>query len=207
MDRDEIKFDIIKECLKKFISSTLWIGSIDLILLIGLTQKQQNISVGQFIIPTQYVAILTALALLYFTISNIHKMDRIITLFNKIENPDKKLSIKEYLNLYPSILNPFAQHDDSSKSILFDNLGLGIQTIIYLTGISLSFKYFLPNNKVLIIIFIVFAILLFLFRQDLIQTEKEIDSIVTKQNKRIKNIFTFAFIALFLIVYFCLTLK
>jgi hypothetical protein len=207
MDRDEIKFDIIRECLKKFISSTLWIGSIDLILLIGLTQKQQNISVGQFIIPIQYVAILTAFALLYFTISNIHKMDRIIILFNKIENPDKKIGIKDYLNLYPSILNPFAQHDDSPKSILFDNLGLGIQTIVYLTGISLSFKYFLPNNKVLIVIFIVFAVLLFLFRQDLIQTEKGIDSIVTKQNKRIKNIFTFIFIAIFLIVYFCLTLK
>jgi hypothetical protein len=207
MDRDEIKFDIIKECLKKFISSTLWIGSIDLILLIGLTQKQQNISIGQFVIPIQYVAILTAFALLYFTISSIHKMDRIIILFNKIENPDKKLSIKDYLNLYPSILNPFAQHNDSPKSILFDNLGLGIQTIVYLTGISLSFKYFLPNNKVLIILFVILAILLFLFRQDMIHTAKEIDSIVSKQNKRIKIIFTYIFIALFLIVYFCMTLK
>ncbi len=206
MGRDEIKFDIIKECLKKIISSTLWIGSIDIILLIGLAQKQQNISIGQFFIPIQYVATLIAFALLYFVISNIHKMDRIITLFNETEDPDQKLCIKDYLNLYPSILNPFAQHNGNPKSILFDNLGQGIQTIVYLTGITLSFKYFLSFNKVLLIIFIVLAILLFLFRHDMIQTGKEIDGIVTKRNKRIKNVFTCIFIALFLIVYFCLTL-
>jgi len=200
MDRDEIKFDIIKECLKKIISSTLWIGSIDLILIIGLIQKQQNISVGQIFIPIQYVAILTCFALLYFTISNIHKMDRIITLFKNFENPEKKIIIKDYLNLYPSILNPFAQHDDNPKSILYDNLGQGIQTIVYLTGITLSFKYFLSNNKVLLIIFIVLVILLFLFRTEMIQTGKEIESIVTKRNKKIKNVFTYIFLSLFLIL-------
>jgi hypothetical protein len=198
MDSDDIKFDVIKECLKRIISNTLFIGTIDLILLLGLSQKQEAIAIAQFHFPIKYIALITLIALLYFTISGIHKFDRVLTLYKTIKNQEKKQLVKEYLNLYPTILNPFAEHE-SVNSAIFDHFALGIQSLFYLIGFSLSIRYLLPNSKSLVVVFIVTAIFLTLLRRDLILLEKEIDTIVTKRNKTIKTIFTFIFIGLYLV--------
>lgn len=207
MDSNEIKFEVIKQSLNRIISNTLWLGSIDIILLLGQFKESDNLTLGQFVMPIKYIAVSVILVLCYFTISMIQKYDRILTIYNSVEKVDKREKIKEYLNLYPSLLNPFAQHNESKFSIVYDNLGMGIQNATYAIGFSLSGLYIIPNNRLLIMVFTVILIVLFMLRQDYLRIEKRIDSIIDKQNRANKKIFSWILLITYFIIWLAATIK
>lgn len=204
MDKADIKYDIVKECLSKIISYTIWIGSIDLLLVFSFFQKQDKIVIGQFSLPSRHIAIFMFFVLLYFIISLTHKFDRIQGIYTSLDDNNEKINIKTYLNLYPSILNPFAEHDNSERSILFDNLGLGLQTFFYSMGFLMSIKYMVISNIWTLIIFICSFIILVLFRIDLINLVHKTDGVISKENQRLKRLFHYIFLVFTIVVYIIL---
>ncbi|HET6556412.1 MAG TPA: hypothetical protein VFG54_03800 [Prolixibacteraceae bacterium] len=204
MEKIDIKYDIVKECLSKIISYTIWIGSIDLILLYGFFQKQKNLIIGQFSIPSRHIAIYMFFILLYFIISLTHKIDRIQGIFNSLKDNEEKNVIKTYLNLYPSMLNPFAEHGEGERSILLDNLGLGLQSSFYLIGFLLSSKHIIVNNLWTGVISILLLGILYIFRQDLLYLENKMKGIVSEENRRIRRIFHIVFVIIISILNFLL---
>ena len=197
MDKEDVRFDVIKESLKKIIKYFIWIGTIDLFLLIGLFQKHDQIIIGQYSFPLRYITIFVMLALLYFTISVTHKLHRILALYKTSEKQDAKDNIKTFLNLYPSLLNPFAQHDEMEMSPFFDNLGLGLQTFLYSFGYLLSLHYISQTNK---IILITIVILLTLFHFDLGILLKNTYGILSEKNEKMKRNFSLFFLVSVIII-------
>jgi|GEM_PF-4102934 len=197
MDKEDVRFDVIKESLKKIIKYFVWIGTIDLFLLIGLFQKHDQIIIGQYSFPLRYITIFVMLALLYFTISITHKLHRILVLYKTSENQAAKDNIKTFLNLYPSLLNPFAQHDEMEMSPFFDNLGLGLQTFLYSFGYLLSLHYISQTN---IILLFVVVILLAIFRFDLAILLKKTHGILSEKNEKMKRYFSLFFLVLVVII-------
>lgn len=202
MDKIDIKYDIVKECLSKIVSYTIWMGSIDLILLYGILQKQNNITIGQLTIFSKYITFCMFCILMYFTISLIHKIDRINGIFKSLKDSEERKVIKTYLNLYPSILNPFAEHRDVAISKLLDNLGLGLQTFFYLSGFLLSIQYLVVNNIWGIIISLSLSVVLIIFRRDLLNLEHGMKGIVSSENQQYKIFFHQFFVVLVFILYF-----
>lgn len=197
MDKEDVRFDVIKESLKKIIKYFVWIGTIDLFLLIGLFQKHEQVIIGQYSFPLRYITIFVMLALLYFTISITHKLHRILVLYKTSENQDAKDNIKTFLNLYPSLLNPFAQHDEMEMSPFFDNLGLGLQTFLYSFGYLLSLHYI---SQTCIIILIPVVILLTLFHFDLRILLNNTYGILSEKNEKMKRNFNQFFLILVIII-------
>ena len=200
MDKEDVRFDVIKESLKKIIKYFVWIGTIDLFLLIGLFQKHDQIIIGQYSFPLRYITIFVMLALLYFTISITHKLHRILVLYKTSENQDAKDNIKTFLNLYPSLLNPFAQHDEMEMSPFFDNLGLGLQTFLYSFGYLLSLHYISQTNKIILFVVFIVFILLTLFHFDLGILLKNTYGILSKKNEKMKRNFSLFFLVLVIII-------
>jgi hypothetical protein len=207
MQAEEIKFDIIRKCLDRIISNTKWLISLDVVLLLGSFQTSDNISVGQFVIPIKYITISILLVLCYFNLSMSQKFDRIITLYNSVQNCDFKKGVKDYLNLYPSILNPFAQYNDSKFSVGLDSFGLGIQNLAYAMGYSLSFLYFINKNRIVLILFIIGLILLLMFRHDYIIIEKRIGDILDKESRFHKKIVSYLLLVSFFIIWIISNIK
>jgi hypothetical protein len=207
MEDETIRFDIVKKCLDKIISNTKWLITLDLILLLGSFQSSDNLSIGQFIVPIKYVTISILLALCYFNLSMSQKFDRIITIFFSIEDNNLKARVKDYLNLYPSILNPFAQHSESKFSLGLDSFGLGIQNLAYAMGYSLSFLYLINKNQPFKILFVIILILLLLFRHDYIIIEKRIGDIIDKENRFYKKVVSYIILAIFFVTWIIVGIK
>lgn len=206
MNTDNVKVDIIKKSLDKIIANTLWLAALDLIALLGLLNKKGPlIGIGNFSIPNELMGIFLFCAAIILFISHIHKLDRITTVYPSIEDAVTKQATKLYLNLYPSILNPFGQHDESKKSILFDNLSRSIYSLLYLMALTIGLRY-IPIGRGYGggIAFTVFLLLLYFMRNDVIQAEKDAYAIFNTKFERVRFVLLLVMLITYLVFYFLL---
>lgn len=135
------------------------------------------------------------------------KYDRILTIYNSTEKPKSRERLKEYLNLYPSLLNPFAQHTESKLSVIWDGLGIGLQNLSYIIGFSISGHYLISNNRIALITFIIALVILTGLRQDYLRIEKGIEVIIDGYHKFVKRLMSWILVIAYIIVWIIFIIK